>query len=162
MLYKAIVQGGQAYGAEVWLPLAKTSELDRTLVVFIQHFFHLHNKTSRLNTYLLSNTLPFHIWGRKLVVSFLLRVVAAPLDTLLHHCVVQLYSWHLEGKRNWLSVVLEWIRAWDDRFVLQLNSAGDGWSSSSFVWVPWDETAPQRRWRFPGLYGSAKRRRWPL
>ena len=50
MLYKSIVQGGQAYGAEVWLPLVRTSELDHTFPVFIQHFFHLHNKTSRLNT----------------------------------------------------------------------------------------------------------------
>ena len=47
-------------------------------------------------------------------------------------------------------MVWEWIRAWDARFSLQLNPAGNGWSSVSFVWVPWDETAPQRQWRFPG------------
>ena len=83
-------------------------------------------------------------------MAFLLRAVAAPYDTLLHQCVVQLLTWHIEGKRNWLSTVMEWIRAWDERFNLQLNPAGGGWSFVSFVWVPWDETAPQRRWRFPG------------
>ena len=41
-------------------------------------------------------------------------------------------------------------RAWDSRFGLQLNPAGGGWSSTSFAWVPWDERAPQRQWRFPG------------
>ena len=150
MLFKAIVQGGQAYGAEVWLPLVRTDELDRTFCVFIQHFFHLHNKTGRLNTYLLADTIPFHLWARKLVVSFLLRAVAAPYDTLIHQCVVQLLSWHLEGKRNWLSTVMEWIQAWDGRFGLRLNTVRDGWSSVSFAWVPWDERAPQRQWRFPG------------
>ena len=85
----------------------------------------------------------------------------APFDTLLHQCVVQLYIWHLEGKRNWLSSVLDWMRAWDSRFGLQLNHAGDGWSFISFVWVPWDATAPQFQWRFPGQGWGYGPQQWP-
>ena len=42
------------------------------------------------------------------------------------------------------------MQAWDNRFKLQLNPAGGGWFSVSFVWVPWDAAAPQFQWRFPG------------
>jgi len=99
MLYKSIVQGGQAYGAEVWLPLVRTSELDHTFPVFVQHFFPLAQQDKPANTYLFANTLPFHIWARKLVVAFFLRAVAAPYDTLLHQCVVELLRLHLAGER---------------------------------------------------------------
>ena len=100
LLFKAIVRGSQAYGAAIWAPLVRASEFDRTFFLFLQHFFHLHGKTSRMNVYLLSNTVPFSIWMRKLAVSYLLRAVAAPCDTLVHQCLVQLVISHNAGFHN--------------------------------------------------------------
>ena len=62
---------------------------------------------------------------------------------------------------NWLSVVIGWIQSWDVRFALQLNQAGNGWQFVSFRWVPWDEAAPQRQWRFPGQGWSLGLQQWP-
>lgn len=109
MLFKAIVQGAQSYGAEVWLPLAQPASLDATFITFAQSLLHLHKKGARRNIYLLTNTTPFTLWARKLAVGFLLRGVAAPCDTLLHQCVVQLHRWHRAGHSNWLTTVIRWL-----------------------------------------------------
>ena len=119
-LFSAIIQGSHVYGAEIWLPLTRTKSIDLTFVNFVQHFFHLHNKTGHKNMYLLTGKLPFSIWARKFAVSFHLRGIAAPYDTLVHQCIVQLTKFHNAGKHNWLSVVQEWVRAWDPRFRLQI------------------------------------------
>ena len=118
-------------------------------MTFVQHYFHLPTKSGRQNVFALTSTVPFSIWARKLAVAFLLRCVAAPADALVHQCIVALLRWHLAGQRNWLSVVLRWMRAWDPRFDLQISQLG-GWDAATFVPTQWDPYAVQRRWNFPG------------
>ena len=105
--------------------------------------------------YTLVGKLPFSIWAQQHAVAFLLRAVASPCDTLLHQSLVQLLELHAAGNRNWLSTVTDWIRQWDHRFGLRLHATGQGFKAVCFVWSPWDEYAPQRQWKFPGIWGRA-------
>jgi hypothetical protein len=152
MLYKALVRGAQSYGSELWLPLVETRAADRTLVTFMQQLFFLHKKTGHYNAFLLANMTPFSVWARKHAVLFLLRAIAAPCDTLVHQGMLQLFRWHREGRQNWLTHTVGWVRRWDSRFGLRVvhSHGGWGWDSLCFVPTVWDERAPQRRWRFPG------------
>jgi hypothetical protein len=153
MLYKALVQGAQSYGCELWLPLVVVKAADRTLVTFLQQLFFLHKKTGHYNAFLLANMTPFSIWARKRAVLYLLRAVAAPCDTLLHQSMLQLFRWHREGRVNWLTHTLGWVRRWDHRFGLRVIHSHGGWAWDSLCFAPtvWDQRAPQRRWRFPGI-----------
>jgi len=132
MLYRAIVQGTQTYGSEIWLPLVQPQDADRLFVQFGQQLFYLHRKTGKHNVFLLGNTVPFSIWARKHVVLYLLRCVAAPCDSLLHQCIVLLFRWHRAGHRNWLSIVMGWIQKWDSRFSLVAVDGPEGWQAVCF------------------------------
>ena len=94
--------------------------------------------------------LPFSIWARQQAVVFLLRAIAAPVGTLLHQALMQLYRLHQQGQSNWLSIMTSWIQRWDARLGLTLTDVGGGWDGLCFRPTTWDELAPQRRWRFPG------------
>lgn len=82
MLYIAVVQGSQSYASEVWLPLVRPRAADQAFTAFMQHFLHLHAKTSHPNIYVLTGKLPFSTWARQHAVAFLLRAVAR--GTLRH------------------------------------------------------------------------------
>ena len=139
-----MVQGSQTYAAEIWLHLVEPRAADQTFTAFMQHFLHLRVKTSRLNIYVLTGQLPFSVWAQRHAVAFLLYAVAAPCDTLLHQCLVELMDLHGAGHPNWTTEVIKWIRRWDSRFGLRLHSAEHGRRAVCMIWTSWDESAPQR------------------
>ena len=108
----------------------------------------------------LGNTLAFSIWARKHAVLFLLRCLAAPCDSLLHQCLVLLFHWHAAGHRNWLTVVMGWVQKWDPRSTLIAVDGPSGWQALCFGPNSWNEYAPQRRWRFPGLWPGRDHQVW--